>query len=38
MAQRKMLHQPMERLWSYAKTVDEALDALGEQVAERDAR
>jgi hypothetical protein len=30
MAERKMLHQPMERLWSYATTVDEALNALGQ--------
>jgi uncharacterized protein (TIGR00730 family) len=31
MAERRMLHQPIERLWSYAKTVDEALDALGQE-------
>lgn len=38
MAERKMLHQPMERLWSYAKTVDEALDAVGAQVSGREIR
>jgi cytokinin riboside 5'-monophosphate phosphoribohydrolase len=37
MAQRRMLHQPMERLWSYARTVDDALDALGGRASERDA-
>lgn len=29
MAEHKMLYAPMDRLWTYAETVDEALDALG---------
>lgn len=35
MAEQNMLHRPMDRLWAYAKTVDEALDTLERQTPRR---
>lgn len=29
----RMLHRPMDRLWTYCETVEDALDALGDEVA-----